>query len=125
MKIKDIIIEASPAKIAKRLQQSTVGLNLFRDGEFADRIYELNRVMMAAAMADGVNPLKIDHESWAGRHDVAAPYTAEEQKILQQAFKAVGSWHKDLNNGDLKSQELDSTNKISPIAKPKKNQFGI
>jgi len=125
MKIKDIIVEGSPAKISKRLQQSTVGLTIFRDGEFADRIYELNRVMMAAAMADGKNPLQIDHESWAGRHDIAAPYTKEEQQILKQAFKAVGSWHKDLNNGDLKSQELDSTNKSSPVAKPKRNKFGI
>lgn len=125
MKIKEVILEGSPAKIAKRLQQSTVGLNLFRDAEFADRIYELNRVMMAAAMADGKNPLQIDHESWAGRHDIAAPYTKEEQQILKQAFKAVGSWHKDLNKGDLKSQELDSTNKTSPIAKPKKNKFGV
>ena len=59
MKIKEVIVEGSPAKIAKRLQQSTVGLNLLRDAEFADRIYELNRVMMAAAMADGKNPLQI------------------------------------------------------------------
>lgn len=125
MKIKEVILENSPAKISKRLQQSTVGLNLFRDTEFADRIYELNRVMMAAAMADGTNPLQIDHESWAGRHDVAAPYTKEEQQILKQAFAAVGSWHRDLNKGDLRSQELDSTNKKSPIAKYKKNKFGI
>lgn len=125
MKIKEVIVEGSPAQIAKRLQQSTVGLNLFRDTEFADRIYELNRVMMAAAMADGENPLEIDHESWAGRHDIAAPYTKEEQAMLKQAFAAVGSWHKDLNNGDLRSQELESTNKTSPVAKPKKNKFGI
>ena len=125
MKIKEVIVEGSPAQIAKRLQQSTVGLNLFRDTEFADRIYELNRVMMAAAMADGEKPLEIDHESWAGRHDIAAPYTKEEQAMLKQAFAAVGSWHKDLNNGDLRSQELESTNKTSPVAKPKKNKFGI
>lgn len=125
MKIKEVIVENSPAKIAKRLQQSTVGLNLFRDTEFADRIYELNRVMMAAAMSDGKSPLTIDHESWAGRHDIAAPYTKEEQQILKQAFAAVGSWHRDLNKGDMRSQELASTNKQSPIAKPKRNQFGV
>ena len=125
MKIKDIIVEDSPAPIAKRLQQATVGLNLFRDAEFADRVYEINRVMMAAAMADGKNPIKIDHESWAGRHDIAVPYTKEEQQILKQAFAAVGSWHKDLNKGDLRSQELESTNKISPVAKPKRNKFGV
>jgi hypothetical protein len=45
--------------------------------------------------------------------------------MLQQAFKAVGSWHKDLNNGDLRSQELESIYKVSPVAKPKRNKFGI
>jgi hypothetical protein len=125
MKINEIIIEGKVAKIAKRLQQSTVGLNLFRDTEFADRVYELNRVMMAAAMTDGKEPLSIDHESWAGRHNIATPYTKEEQQMLKQAFSAVGSWHKDLNKGDLRSQELPSTHKKSPLAKIKKNKFGI
>jgi len=60
MKIKDIIInEDKPAhkvgKISQRYQQATVGLDKFRDKQFADRVYELNRVMMAFASADGIN----------------------------------------------------------------------
>lgn len=132
MKIKDIIInEGQPAhkvgKISQRYQQATVGLNKFRDNQFADRVYELNRVMMAVASSDGVNPLstEIDAESWAGRNNVAAPYTEEEQAMLMQAFGAVGSHYEDLNNGDTRSQELKSTNKASPVAKPKRNKYGV
>ena len=82
---------------------------------------------MAVAAADGVNPLKIDvdSESWAGRNNLAFPYTPEEQDMLKQAFKAIGSHYEDLNHGDLESQELKSTNKVSPVAKPKKNKFGV
>jgi len=127
MKIKDIILEDKEGKLPSRLQQATVGLDKFRDEKFADRVYELNRVMMAVAAADGIDPLAptVDSESWAGRNNLAFPYTPEEQRMLVHAFDAVGSHYQDLNNGDLKSQELKSTNKVSPVAKPKKNKFGV
>lgn len=127
MKIKDIISEAKVGKLSPRLQDATVGLDKFRDKQFADRVYELNRVMMAVAAADGINPLspEVDSESWAGRNNIATPYTPEEQAMLKQAFGVVGSHYEDLNDGDFKSRELESTNKASPVAKPKKNKYGI
>jgi dipeptidase len=127
MKIKDIILEDKVGDIPPRLQQATVGMDKFRDAQFADRVYELNRVMMAVAAADGINPLapEVDGESWAGRNNLAFPYTPEEQKMLKDAFGVVGSHYEDLNNGDFKSRELNSTNKTSPVAKPKKNKYGV
>lgn len=132
MKIKDIIlVEEKPSnkvgEVSQRFQQSSVGLIKFRDKKFADRVYELNRVMMAVAGSDGVTPLstQIDAESWAGRNDIAAPYTKEEQAMLKQAFQAVGSYHEDMNDGDTRSMELKSTNKDSPVAKPKPNRYGV
>jgi len=127
MKIKEIVLEEKVGKLSARLQQPTVGINKFRDQQFADRVYELNRVMMAVAAADGINPLapEVDSESWAGRNNLAFPYTPQEQKMLKAAFGAVGSHYEDLNHGDLESQELKSTNKDSPVAKFKKNKFGI
>lgn len=127
MKIKDIILEDKVGEVPPRLQQATVGMDKFRDAQFADRVYELNRVMMAVAAADGINPLapEVDAESWAGRNNLAFPYTPEEQKMLKAAFGVVGSHYEDLNNGDLKSRELNSTNKVSPVAKPKKNKYGV
>jgi hypothetical protein len=116
MRAQEFINESkSKGKLTKRQGNSSVGLDVFRDKEFADRIYELNRVMMAAAMADGINPIKIDHESWAGRQNVAAPYSPVEQKMLAQAFAAVGSTHSDLAKGDLRSLELPNTNTVSPV----------
>jgi hypothetical protein len=43
------------------------------------------------------------------------PYTDVEQDMLEKAFRAVGSEYEDLNHGDLKSKELESTNKRSPV----------
>jgi hypothetical protein len=102
-------------KLSKRKQTSTRGLHRFRDENFADRLYELNRIMMAAASTDGTFLPNVDQESWAGRHDIAAPYTQEEHNMLMKAYQVVGSKYQDLNNGDLRSQELDSTNKKSIV----------
>jgi hypothetical protein len=102
--------------ISNRLRYATRGLHKFRDGQFADRVYELNRIMMAVASNDGQEFVNdIDGESWAGRNDVAAPYTQEEADMLKLAYKAVGSKHHDLNHGDMRSQEHPGVYKDSPV----------
>lgn len=116
MRAHEFITESKKTgKVSKRFQQASRGLMKFVDPTFADRIYELNRVMMAAASSDGKSPLVIDRESWVGRYDLAFPYTEVEQEMLKQAYKAIGSKWQDLNHNDLRSQELDSTNKQSPM----------
>ena len=115
MRAREFLIEKHTGKISQRRSQATVGLHKFVDKDRADRTYELNRVMMAAACTDGVTPPDMDGESWAGRYDIAAPYTPIEADMLKLAYKAVGSDYKDLNHGDLKSKELESTNKRSPV----------
>lgn len=116
MRAYEFIAEArKKGKISKRFHMASRGIMKFVDPTFADRIYELNRVMMAAASSDGKSPLVIDSESWVGRYDLAFPYTKEEQEMLKQAYKAIGSKWEDLNNNDLRSQELKSTNIQSPI----------
>lgn len=116
MRAQEFVTEQKVGDISTRLRYATRGLHKFRDGQFADRIYELNRIMMAVASNNGqefVN--EIDGESWAGRHDVAAPYTKQEADMLKLAYKAVGSKHHDLNNGDLRSQEHPAVNTTSPM----------
>lgn len=115
MRASEFLIEKHVGKIGHRKSQATIGLNKFRDSDLADRFYELNRVMMAAASTDGTFVPDVDHESWAGRYNVAMPYTDVEQDKLEKAFQAVGSDYEDLNHGDLKSKEVESTNKRSPV----------
>ena len=116
MRAKEFINEARKiAKPSKRQSQSSVGMEKFRDQGGFDRTYELNRVMMAVAGSNGTSPLDIDAESWSGRYNTAHPYTEIELKMLKQAFNAVGSDYSDLNHGDLRSKELDSTYTKSPV----------
>jgi hypothetical protein len=103
-------------KIGKRRQAATVGLTIFGDGERANSDYTLNRVMMAAAMADGSGDvLDMDEKSWIGKKRGAYPYTRIEHEMLKQAFQAAGAEYTDLNKGDLDSEELESTHTQSPI----------
>ena len=115
MRALEFIAENGAGKISKRNQNATVGLHKFRDKNLADRVYELNRIMMATAATDGTFVPEIDNESWAGRYDVAAPYTKEEHNMLLMAYKAAGSNFKDLNKGDLYSQEHPGVNVTSPV----------
>lgn len=115
MRAQEFITEDAVGTISKRMQNATVGLNKFRDKHFADRVYELNRIMMAVASTDGTFVPNIDGESWSGRNNVAAPYTPEEQAMLKKAYQAVGSHHVDLNHGDLASQEHPAVNVTSPM----------
>jgi hypothetical protein len=115
VRARDFVFEDAVGQISKRNQNATVGLNKFRDQQFADRVYELNRIMMAVASTDGTFVPNIDGESWSGRNNVAAPYTPEEQAMLKKAYQAVGSHHEDLNHGDLRSQEHPAVNVTSPM----------
>jgi hypothetical protein len=116
MRACEFIAENAPGKISKRQQQATRGVNVFaKKIETYDKLYDLNRVMMAVAGSDGVSPIAMDSESWVGKHNSAHPYTKEEQNMLKLAYAAAGLEYKDLNNGDLDSEELESTNKDSPV----------
>ena len=118
MRASEFISESTVGKISKRQQQSTRGLNIFsKKIDSYDRIYDLNRLMMAVASSDGINPIDMPAESWVGKHNTAHPYTEEEQDMLILAYKAAGLEYQDLNSGDLDSEELVSTN-VQSIAKP-------
>jgi hypothetical protein len=115
MRATEFVTEDQIGKMSKRQNQATVGLNKFRDDKFADRVYELNRVMMAVASTDGTFVPELDGESWAGRHNIAAAYTQQDQQKLNMAYKAIGSTYVDINHGDLRSQEHPAVHTTSPV----------
>ena len=127
MKIFDIISESSQQKISKRQQQSTAGLNTYGDSERMSGDYTSYRLGMAVAGANGKDPLpaEMKAKSWVGKKKTTHPYTSEEQDMLKQAYDVVGANYQDTNKGDMKSRELDSTNKVSPVPTRKKNKHGV
>ena len=115
MRAREFITERK-GKISHRHQQATRGLDLFRDKKRTNTDYVLNRVMMAAACADGSdNPIEMDQQSWIGTKRSAHPYTQQEQRMLKQAFRAAGAEYDDLNDGDMDSEEMHDVNRVSPV----------
>ena len=118
MRANEFITEDNaPGKMSKRQRYATRGAHKFQDVDGRDRVYELNRVMMALAQANGESGenIDLDSESWSGTSNLAFPYTEIEANMLKAAYKAVGSEWEDLNSGDMRSVELPSINKESPI----------
>jgi hypothetical protein len=124
MKIRDIITEQT-GELPDRARRATRGLNRFTDGKKWNSDYTLYRLGLALACTDGKTMSDIDDESWVGRWKITAPYTQAEQDMLKMAYKAVNAEHEDINHGDLRSQEGPTIQKTSPIAKPKKNKYGV
>lgn len=119
------LAESSQKKITKRVQNATAGLNTYGDSERVSGDYTEYRLGLAVAGANGKDPIDMKAKSWIGKRKATFPYTPEEQAMLKQAYKAVGATYKDLNHGDMKSKESDSTQAVSPVAKPKKNKYGV
>ena len=124
MKIRDIIQE-SVGELKDRQRRATRGLNRFTDGKKWNSDYTLYRLGLALASTDGKTMPDVDEESWLGTWKLTAPYSQEEQEMLKLAYKAVHANHEDMNHGDLRSQEGPTIQKTSPVAKPKKNKYGV
>lgn len=115
MRAKEFVSEQKN-KLSKRQQWSTRGLHTFTDSNY-DRLYILNRVMMAAASTDGKNdPGHMESESWVAKQNVAFPYSQVDHEKMHMAFKMAGvPFQHDINKGDLESVELPGGNISSPI----------
>ncbi len=125
MRAKEFITEVTQKKITKRQAKSARGLNYYSDSERWNGDYVAYRLGMACAGTDGIIEPNIDAKSFIGKSKSTHPYTEQEQQMLKKAYKAIGASYKDPFHGDMRSQELDSTNNVSPVAKPKKNRFGV
>jgi hypothetical protein len=129
MRAKEFLSEISTVPTGKHPHQHVnagQGYILHRDVGGYDRTYHLNRMMMAAAMADGKSkkPVDMDPDSWVEKFNVSFPYTDEEHMMIFQAMATIPT-----DGGELekrsKSKEADDTNKTSIVATPKKNKYGV
>ena len=57
------------------------------------------------------------------QHAVISAFTPEEEKIIHAAERATG--HKGRLVADRGSREPNSTESVSPVAKPKRNKYGV
>jgi hypothetical protein len=117
MRAREFVSE-SLGKISHRAEQASVGTHKVRDKGGYDRIYMLNRLGMAMAMADGKSKksVEMDEASWVDKFNTVHPYTEAEHNMLHQAMSTVPAEHQQVVPFS-KSEEVNSVNKES-ILKP-------
>jgi hypothetical protein len=125
MKIREIISESKEGDMPGAAIPPNKGEWRFKGADGADRIYNLNRVMMAAAMSDGSgDAVDVDQASWVRTYNIARPYSEEEHNMMKAAFKSIDSKYEETES-DHRSLEMGDTNKQSIVAPRKKNKYGV
>jgi hypothetical protein len=77
------------------------------------------------ALAGAPNyPTKAAADSWIGGDPLLEPYTDVEFDMIKAAAKQVGAGSIQNWSGN-RSKEVADVNKNSPVAKPKKNKYGV
>jgi hypothetical protein len=116
MRAREFIAEGE-GKISKNAENASKGTHKVRDKGGYDRIYHMNRMMMAMAMADGKSkkPVKMDNASYVEKFNTAHPYTEEEHNMLHQAMSTIPTEHQEVVPFS-KSQENSDVNKTSPTS---------
>ena len=116
MRAEEFLNESKKGKMHDHHAAAIQGAYKFRD-DGTDRIYHLNQIMKATAMADGksTKALDMDDESFAGRNNMAYPYTKEEHIMMQQAFNTVSPSDVTSLVRDHRSTEPEDTNKTSTV----------
>jgi hypothetical protein len=69
-------------------------------------------------------PTKMEADNWIGGDPLLSTYTDEEFEMIKAAAKQVGGGQVQ-NWSGKRSKEVADTNKTSPVAKIKKNKYGV
>ena len=118
MRASEFISESGPKRIKPHKDHSATeqGHIISRDTGGYDRVYHMNRLWMAMAMADGKSTKKVDMGQ-AGpteKYNSIHPYTDEEHNMAMAALNTIPSdYHQ--NTKRSKSREPDDVHKVSPM----------
>ena len=135
MKIKDIIIEDADTvatsdphggmkPIEGEVKAAMMNAQTFPDmNQSTGSAYMGYRMGIALAGAPDY-PTKMAADNWIGGDPLLSTYTEVEQDMVNAAAKAVGGGKAQRWSGK-RSQEIATTYKQSPVAKPKKNKYGV
>ena len=115
MRASEFLTEGAGKMHANHIK-ATPGVSKSRDVGGYDRIYHLNRLMMAMGMADGKSQdaVEMDNSSFAEKYNTVHPYTEEEHNMFVSATKTIPTDRKEVVPYS-KSQEPDDTNKKSLV----------
>lgn len=124
MKVYEIITESGMKKISKDQKAAMKNASTLPAlNQSTGSAYMNYRMGIALAGAPDY-PTKMEADNWVGGDPLLSTYTDEEFDMIKKAAKQVGAGTIQ-NWSGKRSQEVADVNKISPVAKPKKNKYGV
>ena len=116
MKIKEIVSEGKTTEMHPNHQAAHAG-SIFRTRDVGgyDRVYHMNRFMMAMAKADGKSTKAVDSpaDTWFEKYNTVHPYTDAERNMALAAMNTVPTDGSEIST-DSKSREDHEIHKVSP-----------
>lgn len=105
-------------KIHKNHEQATQGVFKARDVGGYDRVYHMNRLWMAMAMADGKSQdaVDMDNASFSEKYNTIHPYTEEEYNMFVSATKTIPTDQKEVVPYSKSKEPSDTNTKSLVIA---------
>lgn len=111
-KVRDRASDALPGVFVQRQLRNTDTCMQYRMG-----------LALAAARADANGDIDFAQESSWAENFITGMWSAEDEETIMLASKLMGVTPTRIT--DNASREPDSTNNQSPVAKPKRNKYGI
>ena len=120
MKVNEIVTEATKGKMRKATTQSLSNISSYPYLDNNSHPYVAYR--FGVALAKSPTDVK-DQQGPTGSEFVTLGYSEADNEIIDHARKEFGlTTRKHSAKG---SAELDVVNKVSPVAKPKRNKYGV
>jgi ATP-dependent phosphoenolpyruvate carboxykinase len=131
MRAKEFINEAwngkshgSPKKVRDRASDALPGVYVQRQLRNTDTYMQYRMgLALAAARADANGDIEFSQESAWAENFISGMFVPEDEETIMLASKLMGVNPTQIT--DQKSREPDSTQKVSPVAKPKRNKYGV
>jgi len=130
MRAKEFINEASQknqgkaSKVRDRADATLPGVFVQRQLRNTDTYMQMRYGMaLAAARAEKAGDVKFNQETAWAENFINGMFVPEDEETIMLASKLMGVIPTRIT--DNKSREPDSTQSISPVAKPKRNKYGV
>lgn len=120
MRAREFMTEETHTNLHSYQEKALSGAKVFPN---MDQYYELYRFGIAMAGSPDYPEDAPDASGPAGNHPTTLSYSKADEEIIQRALKKVGKSDHQLTSAG--SSEPDDTNRVSPVAQPKKNRYGV
>jgi hypothetical protein len=124
MKIRDVINEGGMKKISPEQKAALKNASTLPALNQSTGSAYMNYRMGIAMAGAPTYPTKQEADNWIGGDPLLSTYTDEEFEIIKAAAKQVGAGTIQ-NWSGKRSEEVADVNKTSPVAKKKKNKYGV